>query len=69
MTLGSLTSASPSSPPAPVRTDSTPSGRPASTKHAASASAVNGVARAGFSTTAFPAANAGASLCITNSAG
>ena len=37
LTRGSLTSASPSSPPGPVSTDSTPSGRPASTKHAASA--------------------------------
>ena len=69
LTRGSLTNASPSSPPAPVRTDSTPSGSPASTKQAAMASAVNGVARAGFNTTAFPAANAGASLCITSSAG
>ena len=69
LTRGSLTSASPSSPPGPVSTDSTPSGRPASTKHAASASAVSGVVRAGFSTTAFPAASAGATLCSTSSAG
>ena len=68
-TRGSLTSASPSSPPDPVSTDSTPSGSPASTKHAASARAVNGVVRAGLSTTAFPAANAGATLCSTSSDG
>ncbi len=68
-TRGSLTRASPSSPPGPVSTDSTPSGRPASTKQAASASAVSGVVRAGSSTTALPAARAGASLCITSSAG
>jgi hypothetical protein len=68
-TRGSLTSASPSSPPGPVSTDSTPSGRPASTKQAAIASAVNGVLRAGLSTTALPAASAGASLCSTSRAG
>ena len=68
-TRGSATSASPSAPPGPVSTDSTPSGSPASTKHAASASAVSGVLRAGLRTTAFPAASAGAILCSTSSDG
>ena len=61
-TRGSATSRSPSAPPGPVSTDSTPSGSPASTKHAASASAVSGVVRAGLRTTAFPAASAGRDL-------
>ena len=68
-TRGSLTSTSPNSPPGPVSTESTPSGKPASTKQAASARAVNGVVRAGFKTTALPAAKAGASLCSTSKAG
>src|SRR4051794_37541012 len=68
-TRGSETSRSPSDPPGPVSTDSTPSGSPASTKHSASARAVSGVVRAGLSTTAFPAASAGAILCSTSSDG
>ena len=61
-TRGSDTSTSPNEPPGPVSTDRTPSGRPASTKHSARASAVSGVVRAGLRTTAFPAASAGADL-------
>ena len=53
---GSPTSRSPISSPCPVTTLSTPGGRPASTKHAASANAVNGVVSAGLRTTALPAA-------------
>ena len=68
-TRGSVTRASPSTPPGPVTTDSTPSGSPASVKHRARASAVSGVVLAGLSTTALPAASAGASLCMTSSAG
>src|SRR6478736_879768 len=68
-TRGSVTSRSPNFPPGPVTTDNAPGGRPASTKHCASLSAVNGVDRAGFNTTALPAASAGAILCSTVSAG
>src|SRR4051812_22672788 len=68
-TRGSDTSASPNVLAGPVSTDSTPSGRPASTKHFASANAVSGVLRAGLSTTALPAANAGAILCRTSNPG
>ena len=68
-TRGSVTSMSPSSAPGPVSTESTPSGKPASTKHAASASAVSGVVRAGLRTTELPAASAGATLCSTSKAG
>jgi hypothetical protein len=66
---GSATSRSPISLPWPVRTESTFSGSPASTKQAASASAVSGTVSAGLSTTALPAASAGATLCSANSAG
>jgi hypothetical protein len=66
---GSATSRSPISSPCPVTTLSTPAGRPASTKHAASASAVSGVVSAGLRTTAFPAATAGATLCMTSRPG
>ena len=68
-TRGSDTSTSPNEPPGPVSTDSTPSGRPASTKHSARASAVSGVVRAGLRMTAFPAASAGPTLCSTSSDG
>jgi len=68
-TRGSVTSASPRVRPGPVTTDSTPSGSPASVKHRARASAVSGVVLAGLSTTPLPAASAGASLCMTSSAG
>ena len=68
-TRGSVTSTSPRVLPGPVRTDSASGGRPASTKHCASFSAVSGVARAGLSTTALPAASAGAILCSTSRAG
>ena len=69
LTRESPTKACPRSPPGPVSTDRTPSGSPASTKHAARARAVNGVVRAGLSTTALPAARAGATLCRTSSGG
>ena len=68
-TRGSVTNRSPNFPPEPVTTDNAPAGSPASTKHCASLSAVNGVDRAGFNTTALPAANAGAILCNTVNAG
>ena len=67
-TRGSLISASPRLPPGPVRTDSTPSGSPASVKQRARASAVSGVA-GWLSTTALPAVSAGASLRTTSRAG
>jgi hypothetical protein len=60
-TRGSVTRASPSFAPGPVTTESTPAGIPASVKQRARDSAVSGVVLAGLSTTAFPAARAGAS--------
>ena len=68
-TRGSVTRVSPRLPPGPVSTESTPSGRPASVKQRARARAVSGVVLAGLSTTALPAARAGASLCMTSRAG
>ena len=46
--------------PAPVTTLTTPGGNPASATSSASSSAVSGVVSAGFSTTVFPQARAGA---------
>src|SRR2546425_4125011 len=53
----------------PVTTLNTPAGSPASAQMRARASAVSGVALAGFSTTAQPAARAGAILRVTIVAG
>ena len=52
-----------------MTTDKQPAGTPASSASAASASAVNGVAEAGFSTTGQPAANAAAALRVIIAAG
>src|SRR5687767_5019120 len=49
----------------PTTTLNTPAGKPASCTISASASAVNGVAEAGLSTTGQPAASAGAILRVT----
>ena len=59
-TPGCRTSAIPTLPPGPVTTLKTPSGRPASRVSSAKRSAVSGVSEAGFRTTVFPAASAGA---------
>ena len=56
----SVTSASPSAPPAPVMTFSTPAGRPASCSSAASLMPMIGVAEAGLNTTVLPTTSAGA---------
>ena len=56
---GWATSASPTSEPRPVRTLSTPAGRPASWKSSATRRVASGVDDAGLTTTVFPAASAG----------
>ncbi len=48
--------------PRPTNTLSKPFGKPASSKILASSKAISEVASAGFNTTAFPAAKAGASF-------
>jgi hypothetical protein len=55
-------SGSPASSPNPGTTFKTPSGTPASEASSASASAVSGDCSAGFNTTEFPVASAGASF-------
>ena len=54
---------------APVTTESTPAGRPASSASAATASAVSGVCSAGFRTIVQPAASAGAVFRVGIAAG
>ena len=68
-TRSSSTSTSPISEALPGRTLSQPAGSPASSQSAASRSAETGVWLAGFSTTAHPAASAGASLWATRLSG
>ena len=55
-------SAVPTSPPAPVMTLKTPSGRPASVASRARVSVVSGVSSAGLMTTLHPAARAGSTF-------
>jgi hypothetical protein len=55
-----VTKRSPTTDPLPGTTVSTPSGSPASTASSPSRIAVSGVSSAGLSTTALPAASAGA---------
>src|SRR6266436_415584 len=61
-TSGCLTKGEPQLSPNPVITFTTPLGRPTSSNHFASSSAVSGVCSAGLSTQVQPAANAGASF-------
>ena len=61
-TSGCSTSRCPHTLPGPATTFSTPSGSPASSAIRSSSSAVSGVSSAGFSTTVFPAASAGATF-------
>lgn len=68
-TLGSVTSASPTSPPGPVTTLRSLGGKPASRRSSASFSAERGVTVAGFNTTAFPPAMAGPTLWATRFSG
>ena len=68
-TRSSSTSTSPISDAGPTSTFSQPGGRPASVSSSASRSAENGVCDAGFSTTAQPAASAGAILWATRLSG
>lgn len=64
-TPGCLTSAAPTSSPWPGSTVSNPSGRPASAQMRASSSASWGVSSDGLSSTALPAASAGAAFCAS----
>lgn len=64
-TSGWRTNASPITEPLPGSTLSSPAGRPACSNSSASFSAISGVASAGLSTTALPAASAGATFCIS----
>ncbi|SXB94693.1 Uncharacterised protein [Klebsiella pneumoniae] len=64
-TLGWRASASPIIDPLPGSTLSSPAGKPACSKIFASSSAMSGVASAGLRITAFPAAIAGATFCIS----
>ena len=68
-TRSSSTRTSPISAEGPTRTLSQPGGSPASVSSSASRSAESGVWPAGFSTTAQPAASAGATLCATRLSG
>ncbi len=69
VTRSSSTSTSPISEAGPTRTLSHPGGSPASCSSSASRSADSGVCDAGLSTTAQPAASAGAILCATRFSG
>ena len=69
LTRSSSVSTSPISPERPTITFSQPAGWPASANARASNSAESGVAPAGFSTTAQPAANAGPTLWQTRFSG
>jgi hypothetical protein len=66
---GSVTSASPVVGPSPNTRLNTSSGRPAAASTSPSFMAVSGVSSAGFSTTVFPAASAGPTLCATRFSG
>ena len=61
-TPGWASSASPATRPAPVRTLTTPSGRPARVQSSASMREVSGVSSAGFRTIVLPAAIAGSTF-------
>ena len=62
-------SACPATSPSPFTTLKTPGGPPASTKSAASRRQLIGACSAGFSTTVFPAASAGAIFHVAMSSG
>ncbi len=68
-TRGSLTSASPTTPPGPGTTETHPSGTPASTSSSPSRSADNGVSDAGLMMTELPHARAGAVFHVVISIG
>ena len=63
-TSGCVSSASPTTRPAPVRTLTTPSGIPAFVQSSASMSEVSGVISAGLRTMVLPAAMAGSTFQI-----
>ncbi|MNM99248.1 hypothetical protein D3C81_1118010 [compost metagenome] len=64
-TSGCLVMASPITEPLPGSTLIRPRGTPASSQIAASSSAISGVTSAGLTTTALPAASAGAIFCAS----
>jgi hypothetical protein len=68
-TSGCFTSAAPAVSPNPGTTLSTPGGSRPPPQIAASSSAVSGVCSAGFSTTVFPQASAGATFQAAMSSG
>ena len=68
-TRGWVASASPRSGPSPVRQLTRPGGSPARSTRSQSAQAASGVSAAGFTTTAQPAASAGASFQTTSATG
>ncbi len=65
LTSGCLVMASPMTEPLPGSTLTMPFGTPASSQIRASSSAISGVTSAGLTTTALPAASAGASFCAS----
>ncbi|MNY23275.1 hypothetical protein D3C86_1569320 [compost metagenome] len=69
LTSGWRVSASPISEPLPGSTLTRPRGRPASSQMRARARAASGVISAGLTTTALPAARAGASFCASEAIG
>ena len=68
-TPGCAVSAAPASSPIPCTTLNAPSGRPASFAMSASIDAVSGAHSGGFSTTALPAASAGATRQVASISG
>ena len=64
-TSGCLTSTSPTTEPLPGSTLMMPGGTPAASQMRASSSAIKGVISAGLTTTALPAASAGAIFCAS----
>ncbi len=65
LTSGCSVMASPITEPLPGKTLMRPFGTPASSQILASSSAINGVTSAGLTTTALPAASAGAIFCAS----
>ena len=66
---GCVTSRSPTTPPAPGRTEKSPGGRPAASTMRASSRQTSGLQEAGLSSTALPAASAGATFCASEAMG
>src|ERR1700733_12143774 len=69
LTVGCVTSRSPTIAPAPGSVENNPLGRPASSTMRASSSETNGLQDDGLSRIALPAANAGATFCASEGIG